>query len=69
MSEKDIEDLKFALELGVDMVAMSFVRAPEEVKLAHAIMDEVGKRVPVIAKLEKPRRFRTCRRSSRRSTG
>ena len=54
MSEKDIEDLKFALELGADMVAMSFVRAPEEVKLAHAIMDEVGRRVPVIAKLEKP---------------
>ena len=54
LSEKDIEDLKFALELGADMVAMSFVRAPEEVKLAHAIMDEVGRRVPVIAKLEKP---------------
>ena len=54
LSEKDIEDLKFALDLGVDMVAMSFVRAPEEVKLAHAIMDEVGSRVPVIAKLEKP---------------
>src|ERR1700754_3110054 len=54
LSEKDIEDLKFALELGVDMVAMSFVRAPEEVKLAHAVMDEVGKRVPVMVKLEKP---------------
>jgi pyruvate kinase len=54
LSEKDIEDLKFALELGVDMVAMSFVRAPEEVKLAHAVMDEVGKWVPVMAKLEKP---------------
>jgi pyruvate kinase len=36
------------------MVAMSFVRAPEEVKLAHAVMDEVGKWVPVMAKLEKP---------------
>lgn len=54
LSEKDIEDLKFALRLGVDMVAMSFVRSPEEVKLAHAIMDEVGVRVPVMAKLEKP---------------
>jgi pyruvate kinase len=54
LSEKDIEDLKFALALGVDMVAMSFVRSPEEVKLAHAIMDEVGRRVPIIAKLEKP---------------
>ena len=54
LSDKDIEDLKFALELGVDMVAMSFVRAPEEVKLAHTIMDQLGKRVPVMAKLEKP---------------
>jgi pyruvate kinase len=54
LSEKDIEDLKFALELGVDMVAMSFVRAPEEVKLAHVVMDEMGKRVPVMVKLEKP---------------
>jgi pyruvate kinase len=54
LSEKDIDDLKFALDLGVDMVAMSFVRTPEEVKLAHAVMDEVGRRVPVIAKLEKP---------------
>ena len=54
LSEKDIDDLKFALELGVDMVAMSFVRAPEEVKLAHAVMDAVGRWVPVMAKLEKP---------------
>jgi pyruvate kinase len=54
LSDKDIEDLKFALELGVDMVAMSFVRAPEEIKLAHAVMDQVGKRVPVMVKLEKP---------------
>lgn len=54
LSDKDIDDLKFALELGVDMVAMSFVRAPDEVKLAHTIMDEVGIRVPVMAKLEKP---------------
>ena len=54
LSDKDIEDLKFALDLGVDMVAMSFVRAPEEIGLVHAVMDEVGRRVPVIAKLEKP---------------
>ncbi|MCV7028794.1 pyruvate kinase [Mycobacterium sherrisii] len=54
LSDKDIADLKFALQLGVDMVAMSFVRAPEEVELAHDVMTEVGRRVPVIAKLEKP---------------
>ena len=66
LSEKDIEDLKFALELGVDMVAMSFVRAPEEVKLAHAVMDEMGKRVPVMAKLEKPEAVSDLARDRRR---
>ena len=54
LSEKDIEDLEFALELGVDMVALSFVRSPSDVELVHEVMDRVGRRVPVIAKLEKP---------------
>ena len=54
MSEKDAEDLRFALGLGVDWVALSFVRSPDDIKLVHAIMDEVGVRVPVIAKIEKP---------------
>ncbi|MTD16750.1 pyruvate kinase [Nakamurella sp. YIM 132087] len=55
MSEKDIEDLKFALSLGVDFVALSFVRSPSDVDLVHGVMDEVGStRVPVVAKLEKP---------------
>src|ERR1700757_3629124 len=54
LSGKDIDDLTFALELGVDMVALSFVRSPSDVELVHAVMDRVGRRVPVIAKLEKP---------------
>ena len=55
MSEKDIEDLKFALELGVDFVALSFVRSAGDADLVRAVMDEVGApHVPVIAKLEKP---------------
>jgi pyruvate kinase len=55
LSEKDIDDLKFALALGVDVVALSFVRSPTDVKLVHEVMDEVGAdRVPVIAKIEKP---------------
>lgn len=55
MSEKDIEDLEFALELGVDFIALSFVRSPADIDLVHQVMDRVGKpRVPVIAKLEKP---------------
>ncbi len=54
LSDKDAEDLRFALRLGVDLVALSFVRSPEDIKLVHAIMDEEGRRVPVIAKVEKP---------------
>ena len=54
LSEKDIEDLEFALRLGVDLIALSFVRSPADVELVHEIMDRVGRRVPVIAKLEKP---------------
>ncbi|WP_304348818.1 pyruvate kinase [Corynebacterium frankenforstense] len=54
LSEKDKDDLRYALKLGVDLVALSFVRSPADVDLVHEIMDEVGRRVPVIAKLEKP---------------
>ncbi len=54
MSEKDTADLEFALALGVDLIALSFVRSPADIELVHEVMDRVGRRVPVIAKLEKP---------------
>ncbi|WP_184923327.1 pyruvate kinase [Saccharothrix ecbatanensis] len=55
MSEKDIEDLEFALNLGVDFIALSFVRSPADIDLVHQVMDRVGHgRKPVIAKIEKP---------------
>ncbi|MBM7775696.1 pyruvate kinase [Actinokineospora baliensis] len=55
LSEKDIEDLEFALHLGVDFIALSFVRSPADIDLVHQVMDRVGRgRLPVIAKLEKP---------------
>ena len=54
LSEKDIEDLEFGLRLGIDLVALSFVRSPADIELVHDVMDRVGRRVPVIAKLEKP---------------
>ncbi len=54
LSEKDIDDLRFALKMGADVIALSFVRSPADVELVHEIMDEEGRRVPVIAKLEKP---------------
>jgi pyruvate kinase len=54
MSDKDEADLRFALGLRVDVVALSFVRSPADAELVHKIMDEYGARLPVIAKLEKP---------------
>ena len=54
MSEKDSEDLRWALRQGVDMIALSFVRSGDDIKAVHKIMDEEGRRVPVIAKIEKP---------------
>jgi pyruvate kinase len=54
LSEKDRKDLRWALKMRVDMVALSFVRSADDIRDVHAIMDEVGLRVPVIAKIEKP---------------
>jgi pyruvate kinase len=54
LSDKDTADLRFALKLGVDLIALSFVRSPDDIKLVHAVMDEVGQRRPVLAKIEKP---------------
>ena len=54
LTVKDIEDLRFALRLGVDLVALSFVRGPEDAAAVRAVMDEEATPVPVIAKLERP---------------
>jgi pyruvate kinase len=54
LSDKDADDLRWALRLRADMIALSFVRSADDLKPVHAIMDEVGGRLPVLAKLEKP---------------
>ena len=54
MSDKDIEDLKWGIAEGADFVALSFVRSSKDIEKVHQIMDEVGVRLPVIAKIEKP---------------
>ncbi len=54
MSDKDEADLRFALGLGVDLIALSFVRSPDDIKLVQQIMAEENRTVPVIAKVEKP---------------
>ena len=54
LSEKDEDDLRWAIRAGVDMVALSFVRNAADIERVHEIMDEEGRRLPVIAKIEKP---------------
>ena len=54
LGEKDLRDLAFGLAHGIDYVALSFVRSPEDVKKCRAAMEGSGRVVPIIAKLEKP---------------
>ncbi|AKZ55148.1 Pyruvate kinase [Streptomyces ambofaciens ATCC 23877] len=54
LSKKDEDDLRWALRSGFDVIALSFVRSGRDVLDVHRIMDEEGRRLPVIAKVEKP---------------
>ena len=54
LTDKDETDLRWALRLGVDLVALSFVRSPADAHRARVIMAEEDRRVPLIAKIEKP---------------
>ena len=54
LSEKDEADLRWGLRLGADMIALSFVRNADDVTRVHEIMAEEGRRIPVVAKIEKP---------------
>lgn len=54
LSEKDEDDLRWALALGADMIALSFVRNADDILRVHEIMAEEGRKIPVIAKIEKP---------------
>ncbi|NGO68443.1 pyruvate kinase [Streptomyces boncukensis] len=58
LSDKDVEDLRWALRTGADVIALSFVRSGHDAKEVHRIMAEEGRRLPVIAKLEKPQAVR-----------
>jgi len=54
LTEKDREDLSHAVASGVDFIAISFVRRPEDVEEAKELVRLAGRIVPVIAKIEKP---------------
>jgi pyruvate kinase len=55
LTAKDIVDLKFGAQLGVDMVALSFVRSADDMWQARQILTEIGApSIPLIAKIERP---------------
>jgi len=54
LTDKDRADLRFALDLGVDYVALSFVRTVDDVLALKRAMTEHGRVVPTVAKIEKP---------------
>lgn len=54
LSEKDREDAAFALEMDVDMIALSFVRRAEDIRALQQLIDDAGKNTPIVAKIEKP---------------
>ncbi|REF31014.1 pyruvate kinase [Calidifontibacter indicus] len=54
LSEKDEDDLRWALRQGCDFIALSFVRDAKDIDRVHEIMREEGEMRPVIAKIEKP---------------
>lgn len=53
LTNKDKEDLKLGLALGVDYVALSFVRSPNDIRILRRVMAQYGRVVPIIAKIEK----------------
>jgi pyruvate kinase len=54
LSEKDVDDLRWGLRAGCDLIALSFVRSAADIADVHRVMDEEGVRIPVLAKVEKP---------------
>jgi pyruvate kinase len=55
VTAKDAADLRFGLELGVDMVALSFVQTADDILSARDVMAVAGVSVPIVAKIERPR--------------
>jgi pyruvate kinase len=54
LTEKDAKDLRFGIELGVDLVALSFVQSADDIAAARRILDASEARIPVVAKVERP---------------
>ncbi|ACO44800.1 pyruvate kinase [Deinococcus deserti] len=54
MSEKDVSDMEFGAQIGVDWVALSFVRSRDDLLLARHYLSRYGSRAKLMAKIEKP---------------
>ena len=54
LTAKDVADLQFGLHLGIDLVALSFVQTPDDVRMAASHMSGLERPVPIIAKVERP---------------
>jgi pyruvate kinase len=62
LTEKDLIDLDFALEAGVDFIALSFVRTAEDIEQIKQLIAAKGKDTPVVAKIEKPEALRNFKK-------
>ncbi len=58
LTPKDLEDLKFALQLGIEWLGLSFVRNVNDIKVLQKIISEHNSPARVIAKIEKPEAIR-----------
>lgn len=54
ITDKDVRDLAFGQELGVDMVAVSFVQTPDDLRRAREVLGSSASTIPLIAKIERP---------------
>lgn len=54
MTEKDIHDAHFAIDMGVDFIALSFVRTATDLQALRSLIDESDARCRIVAKIEKP---------------
>lgn len=68
-TEKDLSDMRAGVEMGVDYVALSFVRRADDVRRARRYLRSLGVRTPLIAKIEKPEALDSLKAVLRASDG